>query len=674
MGTTTRRTQAAAQKRLSTIQPNQPSGQHVPAPAPNEFLGKQERVPQLVYVANFKSDGFLGPAKEFYEFFGIEVKLVKSVHEIVVDLTKRQGVFERLAIVSHAHPRGMLLPMFSGATVGTDKEFFKSLATSDYDGMITMTPFSAQTAHLFDWSTRIDKVMKVARAKNAAVLQPFGLDKTGTPPAGDMSEFFFHCMDVVYLKGPPEVTVKGTALAAGQRKTLFTFIDGVLDELSKRLDGKTVNGKKITTDQLKALRASLTAIPFDDLQIMNATFDLDLTNESMNYFPSLVALVKAVKGGFRQQLEEARTHLKATTRVDMRGCRVGEDPEYLEALGAFLGQKGSEPTVTGPQIFQAYPEFFFDTLKDRRDVRIWLSRPERQHSPEQLRENITKWAELIRVRPLHTDFWTGVLEGHAVRLIALVEKDIPKLFIPAPGLAQITDPDVPKRIAALANFFNVPTAAVPSAAALTAVNDKAPAIRTASAALLAEAKDGLAPDRVKELYEKLRDISKAEKQTIVPETPPTPLRAADIRGYQTKLLDYFDATPLAAVKKFMTAAAKNLKDEDGLYYYMFFAGLPVFVFGRPERGKNSVVVFTPHEKVLQQSWYQCLWKDPLPQTGNYKTAAIAEKLAHTMPTLFNEDHKSVESVLPLPRYGLCMRIRPRPAGEVDGDCGNISNP
>ena len=67
MGKTTRRTQAAAQKRLSTIQPNQPSGQHVPAPAPNEFLGKQERVPQLVYVANFKSDGFLGPAKEFYE-------------------------------------------------------------------------------------------------------------------------------------------------------------------------------------------------------------------------------------------------------------------------------------------------------------------------------------------------------------------------------------------------------------------------------------------------------------------------------------------------------------------------------------------------------------------------------------------------------------------------------
>src|SRR4029453_579564 len=123
--------------------------------------------------------------------------------------------------------------------------------------------------------------------------------------------------------------------------------------------------------------------------------------------------------------------------------------------------------------------------------------------------------------------------GRAVRLIALVAKDIPKLFIPAPGLEKITDPDVTKKIPALANFFNVPQPAVPAAAALTAMNVKAPAIRIGSAALFAEAKDGLAPDRLKELYEKLRGISKAEQQTIVPETPPTPLRAADIRGYQT---------------------------------------------------------------------------------------------------------------------------------------------
>ena len=44
----------------------------------------------------------------------------------------------------------------------------------------------------------------------------------------------------------------------------------------------------------------------------------------------------------------------------------------------------------------------------------------------------------------------------------------------------------------------------------------------------------------------------------------------------------------------MTAAAENLKEEgDGLFYYLFFAGLPGFIFGRPESPKNSIVVFTP---------------------------------------------------------------------------------
>src|SRR5215208_2167871 len=108
---TTRRTQAASHKPVSGIQPNQ-SGKSA-APAPNAFQGFRERVPQLVYIADFQSDGFLGSAVEYYQFFGLEVKKVKSIHEMVIDLGKRQGVFARLALVSHAHPRGMLLPMFT---------------------------------------------------------------------------------------------------------------------------------------------------------------------------------------------------------------------------------------------------------------------------------------------------------------------------------------------------------------------------------------------------------------------------------------------------------------------------------------------------------------------------------------------------------------------------------
>ncbi len=86
------------------------------------------------------------------------------------------------------------------------------------------------------------------------------------------------------------------------------------------------------------------------------------------------------------------------------------------------------------------------------------------------------------------------------------------------------------------------------------------------------------------------------------------------------------------------------------------------------------MVFTPFAKEIQQSWYRCIWADPLPKTGRYLTTAIKNKLAHTMPALVGEDRKSVTSVCPLPRYGYCIVTRPLPPGEVDGPCGDISNP
>lgn len=673
MGKTTRQTQAAAQKRVAGIQPNQPSGRTAPPPAPNQFLGGPERVPQLVYVADFPKDKFLGEAREYYQFFGLEMKPVKSVHEIVIDLGTRQGVLQRIAIVSHAHPRGMLLPMFTGAVKGTSKELFAALAKSDYDGLVLMSPFDERTAHLFSWSSKLPTLMKAARTKNAAALKPLGLDKTGTPPAGDLTEFFFHCFDIVVVKANI-VKQKGELLSAADRKTVLTFVDEILNQLTLRLAGKPINGRAVTEEEWKTLRASLTGIPFDDFNL-TIDFDLKLEPDSMNFFPSLAKFVKAVKGGLRAQMDAARLHLDATSRVDVRGCRVGKEAEYLTAIGAFLGRPNAVPTVTGPQHFQAYAPLFFDTLRSRKDIAAWLGKERHLHSPQKLRELLTSWADMIRVRPLHTDFWTGLLEGPAVRLLALTEKDIPKLFVPAPGLKDLVDPDVKKSVGALASFFNVEKTEVPVAAQIKALGTAAPGVRAAAVSLLASVPDSLGGDRLRQLYEKLRDLDQAEGQTIVPDTAPASIRAEDVRGWQRQLLEHFDTGPLAPLKKTMTAAANSLKNDDGLYYYLFQAGLPVFVFGRPEAAKNAIVVYTPHQKVLQQSWYQCLWKDPLPDKGQYKKAGISAKLAHTLPMLVDEnDRSAITSVCPLPRYALCMRARPLPAGESDSECDSLSNP
>src|SRR5215217_3857808 len=260
MGRTTRRAQSAGHKPVSTIQPNRAGGKPAQAPPPNAFQGRPERVPQLVYVADFKSDGFLGQASEYYAFFGLDVKKVKSIHEMLIDLGKRDRVFERLCLVSHAHPLGMFLPMFTGAAKGTNKELFNELAKSDLDGLLTLSPFDPRLKnHVKDWSAspRIDRAMKGARNRNAAVLKPFGLEKSGTPPTGDLFEFFSHCFDIVFIKEPdPDVlTVKGAKLASADRQTLLTFVGEILNQLTRRLEGTSIGGQKVTAGELDALRA-----------------------------------------------------------------------------------------------------------------------------------------------------------------------------------------------------------------------------------------------------------------------------------------------------------------------------------------------------------------------------------------------------------------------------------
>ncbi len=206
----------------------------------------------------------------------------------------------------------------------------------------------------------------------------------------------------------------------------------------------------------------------------------------------------------------------------------------MTSVGEFLGKPGgARPTVTAPQLFQAYMEFMFDTVRDRASIRTWLSRERRQHSPQQLRENLTTWADLIRVRPLHTDFWRALLEGPAVRFAATTwPAEIPKLFIPTPGLEKLPTTDIGQMIAALTNFFNVPKAAVPNAAALKTIKAAVPSATSAAPTLLAPVKTPIAVERLKQLYDALKAINAAEGQTIVPETPPNPLRADDILGFQ----------------------------------------------------------------------------------------------------------------------------------------------
>ena len=654
-----------------------PGGGGVPTPAANAFLGKPERVPEIAYIRERPGDGFLTSAKDYYEFFGITVEPVDSIVEILQHLGTLPGTKERVLIVSHAHPRGMIIPFFTNGVKGTNKDIFNAFAESDLRGLKLLSPFETSTNHLFNWDSIMGQLLSMLRGlPNAStVLTPFNLQTSGSP-SGDLRDFFKFCFDIVYLRNPGRVRrnpSQAAGLTASQRTILENFVGAILNALKPGI----ITSLGVNDAQVQAVRTLITGVTYADLPgVGDFHPHLGLDNDNMNDFPTLQAAVTAVQGGaFRSQLNAARQKLTASSLLDVRGCRAGEDPEYVEALRVFFGRPGQLPSVTAPRHFQSYPQLAFQPPNNRGAIQSWLGATRWGHSTTVLREKFTVWAELIRVKPLHVDFWSNLFGGPAARFAGLQWRtEIPALFIPTPGLSELTPLTFNQIIGKIKDYFNVPNASVPSASTLSGMAALVGNLPTYNTSLLAEVPDSAGAPQLQTLYTQLRQINNDLAQSVVPATAPTPLTPAVIRQYQTGLNTFLDNTPLAPVKAFMTAAKTSLETGDGLYYYLLFAGLPVYVFGKPELSKNGIVVLDGHRAVALQSWYKCLWADALPGTGTYTGANISQTAARHAPSMVGEDRTSLTSICPLPRYMNCIRKRPMPPGEDESACGDLTGP
>lgn len=669
---------ADSRRRVAGIEPNGaggPGGGGGPAPEPaNAFHGIPEGVPEIVFIRERPGDGFLTSARTYYEFFGLEVHMVNSIDEILEFLSQQAGtVYRRILIVSHAHPRGMIIPFFTNGVRGTNKEIFTAFAESDLQGLRLLSPFESGINHLFNWNSIMSQLMGAVRARpNAAtVLTPFNLQTSGSP-SGDLREYFKYCFDIVYMRNPGRVkrnTTQAGGLTSGQRTILENFVGAILNALKPPIMASTAG---VTEPQLQALKTLITGMAYGDLAgVVDAHPDLGLTDDSMNDFPTLQVIPAALQNGaFRNRLTGARQRFNAQSIIDIRGCRAGDDPDYLEALRTFFGTGAQKPTCTAPRWFQSYPHVAFERPASRANIQSLIAGGHWGHTENQFKEAFRAWADLLRVTPLHKDFWLALLRGQAIRFCALAWiTDIPALFIPTPGLGQLSGKTTAQVIGLAKDYFNVPGASVPNASTLTGLAALFTALPGYNQSLLAEANASTTPARLQELYENLRQINNDLGQSAVPATQPAGLTFNNILQYQQALITFLENTRLTPVKTFMAAAADSLDTGDGLFYYLLFAGLPVFVFGTPELSKNGLVMLDSLRGEAIQSWYKCLWKDPLPASaGAYRTANLTQGVARTVAALVGEDRTSYLSICPMPRYNHCIRKRPLPPGEDESLC------
>ena len=673
----TKGTQAAAGAGVRGVQPNVGSGASNPVPPlpPNAFGGKPERIPQIAFIRERAGDGFLTSAKDYYTHFGINVKPVDSIAEIVAALSTASQTFKCIGIVSHAHPRGMLIPFFTDGVKGTNKAIFREFAKSDLDGLKLLCPFESGFNHLFNWESRMGQLLTLIRSTNPSVLQPFGLQSNGILE-DDLREYAKYCFDIVFLRDPGRV-LRNPLNAGGLNATQRSILENFVKEIVNQIRPKVMADKNVTAPQVDAFRDAIMGYTYNQVitaaSIGDSHPDLGLNNDNMNDFPTLKAVVAAVQSGFHAKLVAARTHINASTFIDVRGCRAGQDEDYLEAIREFFGTGTQKPAVSAPRWFQSYPKIGFKPPRNQTDIRSLLNHPsEWGYNAVQRKAAFNTWADLIKVRPLHVDFWLALLKGKATGFASLSwRSQIPSLFMNTPGLAALSGKDFGEVAGSLKDFFAVPAASVISSSNVTNLKSITSNLPTWGPQLLTTILGSASPAQRNTIFQNLQQINTALAQTFVPANSPNapePPTAQQLQGYQTALLNFLENTKLTAVKTFMTAAATSLETGDGIHFYMLFAGLPVFVHGIPELNKNGLFVLDGHKVPAFQEWYKCLWKDPLPATGPYKAATIGTLNNRQVASLVAEDRLSLLSICPIPKYMNCIRTRPIQPGEDESLC------
>lgn len=564
-------------------------------PPPNAYGGFQEPVPDAVFLSTAGTAAFLASAKKFYAWFGFQPSDIKSIEDLVLKLSDpgNTSTYKRILIVSHAHPRGMIIPFFTNGVIGTNKEVFSGFARSDLDGLKILNPF---VPRVFDWDSVFAGAMSNIRgnAARADVLAPFGL-KTSGLPAGGLKTFFEECFNAVFVGAPGHVkNSSNNNITAPQRATFVKFVKEMATQRKKGLVNTNINGNVVTGPQLDALQTMLTGLQLSDLNAASVYTMTDYVPDNVNYFPTLDNAVRAVQAGFHDKVVLMRNRFTPTSAIDIRGCRAGDDSEYLPAIREFFDRPDTPRlTASAPRWFQSYPPLAWELPKNRGEISSFLAGKIFLNTvahDEQL-SAAKAWAALLKVDPLHTNFWSDLLTSTPANFTALSWRNsIPALFIAAPGLASLAPLDLSGVVAALADMFNVPPASVPNASQIAS-------------------KDA------------------------------------------------------AAFQSFMNAAKDSLENKDGIYYYMLFAGLPIFFFNKNKFiNHEGLMVLKKYEHDALQAWYKCMWLGTLPSGAANKSTSATLTNADDQPRrapMLQDDHNATEwAICPASEYGDRIRTSP----------------
>ena len=390
---------------------------------------------------------------------------------------------------------------------------------------------------------------------------------------------------------------------------------------------------------------------------------------------SILNTANAAMGrNFRRNLNQVKARFDENSWIDIRGCRIGQDTNYLEALRIFFGRPDHLPSVSGPEWWQSFPSAGFIPLADEAAVdTLWGSGDNTGHQGHTARDiqDVFDRVRSLSGVDIHIDFWKDVSNFSNFRFVAQVWKgELQPLPMQAPRLSDFNSLNFTNTINRISEIFNLAGSA-PTGATLTRIQNN----HTVIAALQSEV------DNIQQLsgqsspsssallasHNRLHAISTDLGQTTVPASAPAGLTAAQLSGWASALVTSVDTdiigggnnnTEIETFRQALHAKVNVPESDDSTatgngrsdFRYYFFIGLPLLV--EPLNNWFFYVLHAQRNEAIR-SFMRAHWQDVLP-TGNQVAASnINHERARQLSILTERDDTGTDTddyVNPYPEF------------------------
>jgi len=313
-------------------------------------FGEPENVPEMTYISSVdpsggdaRKDAFLKEATAYHTNWGLKTKSVKSMEELVTDLGKAAGPVNRIRIVSHAWENQLFLGLFDGDSPGINLNVLKAIGESEVALLTELVgPVSGVT------NVDANVILNAVREANPDVLRPFHLESSHALPK-PIQEFVVRAATLWML-------VKGTGDAA-LKAPMRTAIESILRGLRQRLARPAPDGAGVTEAQAKLLQDAIVALQPDP----DTPLKFETAKETVD---PIQRTNRAFAAGFSDKLKKARGRFTDSSWIDIRGCKVGEQPDYMRAVSMFFGGSAAKPHVSAPNWVQLFRALTYKELED----------------------------------------------------------------------------------------------------------------------------------------------------------------------------------------------------------------------------------------------------------------------------------------------------------------------